>query len=816
MLGHSSGFLPLRAAGEPNAASGPCPVVRSSAFLFHKSCRLLLILGLPAFLHGPAALGQALTFAGNAQHTGVYDVPAQPLNRIKWSTSIDLNNDARNSHYGAPLVTLSNTVIVPVRNSTRFNIEAFEGATGRLKYSQFADYRLPAHRWEPTFQPVIATTPEGDRLYYPGQGGTIFYISEPDSDTPGAPVHLCFYADVSTYNSNAAAFNSTVFINTPLTADTNGAVFFGFRMDTNGAPAPLSTTNGGFARIDSAGNSVFVLAADAAGDDQIGRDSHNSAPALSNDGTTLYVLVKSLTTTSYGYLLGLDSTTLATKYRTRLLPTGTDAAVISDDSTASPMVAPDGDVFVGVLGHGNLGFMLRYSADLSTRKTPGGFGWDYTGAIVPSNMLPSYTGSSPYLLFTKYNNYAGHPGDGINCVALLDPNAAQTDPIPAGHGLREMREIATVAGCTPDNQGLTYPFATREWCINTAAVNPATHSVFAPSEDGRIYRWDLAANCLSESLALGPGLGEPYVPTVIGPDGTVYTLNGGKLFALGGYTNMAVSVYSSNPNMCGLVANVPVTFTAVVTNLDPNATAPTGSVTFSDQTSIGLVKTNLVLAADVPLTNGVATVTTSNLLAGDNCFGNHFITAEYSGDNQFAPGAATMVQKVHARASAILLTSSASDAGAPVNISAHVSDVSPEPGIPTGMVSFWDGSNYLSQVALDTNGVASITVSNFTASGSEIYACYSSDTMFAASTARLEPIAPQISLMTNPTNSGIDLFFSNILGAPFTVLGTTEPDLASTNWTVLGPAVEVRPGYFQFSDPDSSNHVQRFYRVRSP
>ena len=35
------------------------------------------------------------------------------------------------------------------------------------------------------------------------------------------------------------------------------------------------------------------------------------------------------------------------------------------------------------------------------------------------------------------------------------------------------------------------------------------------------------------SLILNPGIGQPYVPTVIGPDGTVYTLNGGTLFALG-------------------------------------------------------------------------------------------------------------------------------------------------------------------------------------------------------------------------------------------------------------------------------------------
>jgi hypothetical protein len=77
------------------------------------------------------------------------------------------------------------------------------------------------------------------------------------------------------------------------------------------------------------------------------------------------------------------------------------------------------------------------------------------------------------------------------------------------------------------------PNAVREWCINTAAVNPATNSVFFPSEDGHIYRWNLVSNSLTQFLALNAGIGLPYVPTLIGPDGQVFTLNGGTMSALG-------------------------------------------------------------------------------------------------------------------------------------------------------------------------------------------------------------------------------------------------------------------------------------------
>jgi len=682
------------------------------------------------------------SFAGNAQHTSTYQPAAQNLNTIHWTTTIDMNPGAF-AHYGSPLITSANTVLVPMKTaSDGFQVNAFDGSNGAAKYTLTTDYVLPSYDWIPVYNPFLATGSFGTRLYYAGRGGTIYYIDNPDSVAHGAPVHQVFYTTLANYLANAAAYNSSIFINTPITADSTGNIFFGFRV-TGTAPAPLNTTQSGFARIDPNGNGTYVLAGTAANDTNIRRDSHNSAPALSNDETTLYVVAKSSTSNSYSCLLGLDSTTLAMKYRVYLKdPRNGNGVGVSDDSTASPTVGPDDDVYIGILGNpgnGSRGFLLHFSANLAIQKTPGGFGWDYTTAIVPASMVPSYQGTSSYLLFVKYNNYAGfEDADGVNKIALLDPNATQIDPHSSADGLVEMREVLTAIAPTPDKNWLStqYPHAVREWCINTAAVNPATNSIFTPSEDGHIFRWNVATNSFAQAVPLTAGIAEPYVPTVIGPGGIVYTLNGGTLFALGSLNGVDVALASSMPDLRPVVVGQSLTFTAIVTNTGSPGPTPTGTVTFQDLTYQNLNPVTTTLASNVPLNaNGQATVTTSSLTAGNGFLGSHFITATYSGDGTFSGGSVILVQKVHASASTTTLTSSPnpSNGGQAVTFTATVASAPPGSGTPEGMVTFQEGANILAQVPVNSGGIASFNTSSLSSGVHNITAYYYSDTVFASS-----------------------------------------------------------------------------------
>ena len=504
------------------------------------------------FALASAARAQWTTYAGNAQHTGLSSVTAQPLGFIKWQTPVDLQpvysgNDLL-AHYGSPLITADNTVIVPVKTGTggnSFEINAYSGADGSLMWTQSTDYSVapqgspwPNYSWVPSYAPTLAP---GGTLYYAGAGGTIYSRSSLDATGTVTPMQQSFYG-ISNYTQSpdaTAFFDANVVISTPITADAQGNIYFGY--ETTGAALP-GVNNGqpigsGIARISASGVGSFfpaqnlTVGGSPAGLTQV---AMNSAPALSHDGSTVYVTMSS-GDNGFGRIVALNSSTLQPLTSAPLLNPQTGGnALMANDSTASPMIGPDGDVYIGVVDSTSRGWMEHFSADLSVAKPTGGFGWDDTPSVIPASMVPSYHGTSSYLIMVKYNNYVETGGDGVNMLAILDPNDTQTDTRFNSTGATIMKQILTIVGPTPDPEFLaSFPDAVREWCINTAAVDPSTDSVIVGNEDGKLYRWNLSTNTLSQVITLTPGIGEAYTPTLIGPDGTVYGINNGTLFAVG-------------------------------------------------------------------------------------------------------------------------------------------------------------------------------------------------------------------------------------------------------------------------------------------
>ena len=72
----------------------------------------------------------------------------------------------------------------------------------------------------------------------------------------------------------------------------------------------------------------------------------------------------------------------------------------------------------------------------------------------------------------------------------------------------------------------------KEWCINTAAVDPLTKSILVNSEDGTLYRWSMVTNTFTQRIRLTSGIAESYTPTAVGADGAVYAVNNAVLFSI--------------------------------------------------------------------------------------------------------------------------------------------------------------------------------------------------------------------------------------------------------------------------------------------
>jgi hypothetical protein len=482
-----------------------------------------------------AALVEWAGYAGNAQHTAVASAKAQPFTKIRWKAKVDLTPFPRPAtvtvHYGSPMITAGNTVLVPTHESdtTGYRVIAYSGANGARRWSLNTD-------WTPSalvsdgrgFGPALpAVLTPNVSLAVAGAGGTVL-LRRHANEAGGSVQRLVFYG-AAQWKAHQSAYDKKVAITTPLTAGPDGSVYFGFSV-TGSNPAHLTS---GIARIAANGHGTWISAPAAAGDKAITNVAFSCAPALSADDKTVYITV---TGPSLGILVGLNATTLKPKYHVELMdPTSGMPALISSSSSASPTIGPDGDVYYGVLedpfpAHDDRGWLLHFNSTLTKTKIPGSFGWDNTVSVLPASAVPSYHGPSSYLLVSKYNNYIhiGPHGDGHNEVAVLDPTVSQEDPYASVQTMKPVETVLSPIQVPKEPAGARY-----EWCINTAVVDPADHSVIVNSEDGIVYRWDLATNKLAEKMHLNAPRSEAYTPTIIGPDGTVYAINNATLYAIG-------------------------------------------------------------------------------------------------------------------------------------------------------------------------------------------------------------------------------------------------------------------------------------------
>jgi VCBS repeat-containing protein len=168
----------------------------------------------------------------------------------------------------------------------------------------------------------------------------------------------------------------------------------------------------------------------------------------------------------------------------------------------------------------------------------------------------------------------------------------------------------------------------------------------------------------------------------------------------------------------------PITLTAVVTPTIWHG-LPAGKVTFEDGKRIlGSSKLNAI---------GKATFTISTLGGG-----NHHLLAVYGGDTRYAGSQSpSLLQFVNADPPTTTTVSSSTNPamyGSTVTFTAQVMPVPPATGMPTGTVTFKDGSNTLGTASLNSSAQAFYATATLSPGSHSITAIYNGDANFTTST----------------------------------------------------------------------------------
>ncbi|HEX8154375.1 MAG TPA: hypothetical protein VF698_14670 [Thermoanaerobaculia bacterium] len=436
--------------------------------------------------------------------------------------------------------------------------------------------------WEPVYHAVLTA----DAIWVPGFGGTIDKVSRATGTL------------IQRFNPHGNSIDERIFAIGPPVADDAGNIYYHaiklteqmpFLNDPEGAWLVKIAANGTMSRAAWSSLVTGAVAADAMCNTQFAqaqlpwppapdavvptarcgaqRPGVNVSPAVGPDGT-IYTVSRAHRNQKYGYLVAVNpdltpkwTTTLRERFldgcNVLTIPTGQQGGCragttngydptenrpgsggVSDDSTSSPMVLPDGKILYGAYSRYNYqqGHLMMFAGD-GTYERAYPFGWDLTPAV--------YQHDGTYSILIKENHYNGHAfcgGNAANCppnrsqVAPNDPEQYLITRLDANlrvewqYRNRETQACERLPNGTmncEDNgpQGF-------EWCVNAIAVD-ADGTVFANSEDGHLYAIN-RNGALRHRMFLRLALGAAYTPLSIGDDGRIYTQNDGRVFVVTG------------------------------------------------------------------------------------------------------------------------------------------------------------------------------------------------------------------------------------------------------------------------------------------
>ena len=500
-------------------------------------------------------------------------------------------------HYQAPLVD-GNDVYITAKTGQYTSILTWETQIWNERKLSWSGNNLVQQwnfesDWKPVpngdgalfFQPVFHGALSGNFVYVPGAGGTVFKLRKSNGSV------------VTRFNpfSSGTSVSKSTFTVSPVSVDPQGSIYYTVIKLRLNDPVFNDPINSWLVKVTADGTIRKVQFTDivvgAAGPNEpceVGfpdngaplppapdavaptfpcgtvRPAINAAPAIGPDGTVV-VVARNHVVTRHGYIVALNPD-LTTKWvastrnvlndgcNVTLPPNGTPGGCrvgtttgfdpetnslpsgrVNDNSSSSPVIAPDGSVIYGSQTRYNYaqGHLLRYSSTgqfLAAYE----FGWDNTPAI--------YRHDGTWSIITKENRYnaGSYCADRNVCPARNDtsPNDLESyyiTQLSPSLGIEWRYKNTNTQTCTrnPDNSISCVndkPFSF-EWCVNGVAVD-RNGVVYANSEDGFTYAINQGGT-LKKRLFLNIAERSAYTPSVIGGDGKIYVQQNGELFVVG-------------------------------------------------------------------------------------------------------------------------------------------------------------------------------------------------------------------------------------------------------------------------------------------
>jgi len=455
----------------------------------------------------------------------------------------------------------------------------WESGTATLIWTFASDWKPETNGqglngWEPVFHPVLANS----FLYVPGAGGTMWKVNK---DSGESESHVNPFQGVNNFDA------TNRFVSGPLTADANGNIFYNvielnasaepwFGADVRGAwlvkvtpqdAATITTYNslvpgappanancpGRFTDPNTLPWPPDPSAVPAPVTCGSQRPGVNVAPAVAPDGT-IYTISRAHFDSLVGYLVAVNPD-LTPKWQASLqnllqdgcgvlIPianapnscrpganVGVDPTTnafgsgeVTDDSSSSPVVLPDGSILYGAITRYNQlrGHSLKFDAN-GNFQSAFDFGWDSTPAV--------YHHGNTYSIVIK-DNYYDAPG-----MYCFFPNNAYCQPLPPGpFFLTQLDPNLNVEWQFQNTTIDNFDPNGYEWCVNAPLVD-SNGVVYGNSEDGNIYSLPQGNSGTFtvplQNLFLRQAIGAAYTPLSFGPDGKVYAQNDGHLFVIG-------------------------------------------------------------------------------------------------------------------------------------------------------------------------------------------------------------------------------------------------------------------------------------------